>query len=173
MIGGTALQVAAASDRPVVVVPVADLVSPGPLVRSVLVGIDGLPESADAAAWAVRAWPDARFTAIHALELAPAFVELPHERETDEAYRRIRARANRVMRDRWCRPFGADGVTFECVVEDGNAVEILLAAVARAAADVVVVSRRDHHLRRGTLGGVSQRLLAHAACAVMMVPSHS
>ncbi len=173
MIGGTAHQVATASDRPVVVVPVAELFAPGPLVRSVVVGIDGLPESSDAAAWVVRTWPGARFTAIHALELAPAFAPLPDEQETNEAYRRVRARADRLMRDRWCRPFAAGGVTFECVVEEGNAVEILLAAVTRTAADVVVVSRRDHHLRRGTLGGVSQRVLAHAACAVMMVPSHS
>jgi nucleotide-binding universal stress UspA family protein len=48
---------------------------------------------------------------------------------------------------------------------------VLIGTAARTAADIMVVSRRDRHLQRGTLGGVSQRVLAYAPCAAAMVPS--
>ena len=77
------------------------------------------------------------------------------------------------MQDRWCRPFVDAEVPFDTVVEEGGAAEVLIGVAVRTAADVVVVSRRDRHLRRGTLGGVSQRILAYAPCAAAMVPSPS
>jgi nucleotide-binding universal stress UspA family protein len=171
--GGTAYQIAAVSPIPVVVVPVVDRFDAGALVRKVVVGIDGLPESSDAAIWAARHCNDAHFTAVHALELAPAFAQFENEPGMDAMYERARARAAELMRDVWCRPFVDARVTFDLVVEEGGAVEVLLATITRAAADLVVVSRRDRHLRRGTLGGVSQRILSYASCAAAMAPSPS
>jgi nucleotide-binding universal stress UspA family protein len=172
-IGGIASHVAAMSALPVVVVPVVDLFATEALIRRVVVGIDGLPEALDAAVWAVRNCADAHFTAVHALELAPAFSHLGDEPDVEQLYDRARARATDRLRDHWCGAFVDAGVPFDSVVEEGGAVEVLLGAVTRTAADLIVVSRRDHHLRRGTLGGVGQRVLAYASCAAAMVPSAS
>jgi nucleotide-binding universal stress UspA family protein len=171
--GGIATQVAAMSALPVVVVPVVDQFATELLLRQVVVGIDGLPESLDAAVWATRNCPDAHFTAVHALELAPAYLHLGDEPDIDQLRDRALARATTRLRDHWCEAFVDAGVPFDAVVEEGGAVEVLLAAVTRAVADLVVVSRSDHHLRRGTLGGVGHRVLAQASCAAVMVPSHS
>jgi nucleotide-binding universal stress UspA family protein len=171
--GGIANQVAAMSPLPVIVVPVVDLFGADELLRQVVVGIDGLPEASDAAVWAARNFSEAHFTALHALELAPAFSHLGDEPGVEQLYDRAKARATERMRERWCRPFVDAGVSFDSVVEEGGAVEVLLATVTRIAADLVVVSRRDRHLRSGTLGGVGQRVLSYASCAAAMVPSPS
>lgn len=171
--GGIASHVAAMSALPVVVVPVVDLFAAEALLQRVVVGIDGLPESLDAAVWAARNCGDAHFTAVHGLELAPAFSHLGDEPDVEQMYDRARARATERLQDHWCGAFVDAGVPFDAVVEEGGAVEVLLAAVTRTAADLIVVSRRDHHLRRGTLGGVGQRVLAYASCAAAMVPSAS
>ena len=171
--GGIANQVAAVSPLPVVVVPVVDVLGSDALVSQVVVGIDGLPEASDAAVWAARNCRDAHFTAVHAVELAPAFSYLGDEPGVEQLYDRARARATERMRDHWSRPFVDAGVSVDSVVEEGGAVEVLLAAVTLVAADLVVVSRRDRHLRSGTLGGVGQRVLVYASCAAVMVPSPS
>jgi nucleotide-binding universal stress UspA family protein len=170
-IGAIAHHVAAVSARPVVVIPARELSSHQPLVRQVVVGLDGMPETADAAAWAAQNFDDAHFIAVHALELAPAFAQSDGEPNANDLYDRARARAVDLMRDHWCRPFVDAEVPFGTVVEEGGAAEVLIGTAARTAADVVVVSRRDRHLRRGTLGGVSQRVLAYAPCPVAMIPS--
>ena len=145
--GGIASHVAAMSALPVVVVPVVDLFAPAALLQRVVVGIDGLPESLDAAVWAARNCSNAHFTAVHALELAPAFSHLGDEPDVEQLYDRARARATERLHDHWCGAFVDAAVPFDSVVEEGGAVEVLLAAVTRIAADLVVVSRRDRHLR--------------------------
>ena len=65
-IGTTAHHVAAACGRPVVVVPPMEKPVDQPLVERVIVGIDGLPGSQEAAAWTVRNFSDAHFTVVHA-----------------------------------------------------------------------------------------------------------
>ena len=47
-----------------------------------------MPETADAAAWAARSFGDAHFTAVHALELAPAFAQIDGEPAANELYDR-------------------------------------------------------------------------------------
>ena len=169
-IGTTAHSVAAASDRPTVIVPAVDADTDRTLVRSVVVGVDGLPGSADAATWAARQLPAARFVAVHALELAPSFVQIADE-PGGELYERAHARALQLMNEWWVRPLRDAGVSFDTVVEDGGPAEVLLSVAARMSADLVVVGRRDHHLLRGTLGGVSQRVLAYSPCPAVVVPS--
>jgi nucleotide-binding universal stress UspA family protein len=167
-IGTTAHHVAAASGRPVVVVPPMPELRDGPVVQRVVVGVDGLPGSLEAAAWAVRNFGDAEFTVIHALELAPAFAQAGDV--DDDVYGRARARAVARLEDAWTGPFTDAGVTFDVVVEEGGPAEVLLGGAARLDADLVVVGRRDHAPMRGTLGGTSQRVLAYAPCAAAVVP---
>ena len=169
-IGTTAHAVAAATDRPTVIVPTPPPGSGDPLVQRVVVGLDGLPGSADAARWAARQWPDAQFVAAHALELAPSFAQITDEASTG-LYERAHARALELVNEWWVRPLRDAGASFDTVVEDGGPAEVLLSVAARTSADLLVVGRRDHHLLRGTLGGVSQRVLAYSPCPALMVPS--
>jgi nucleotide-binding universal stress UspA family protein len=169
-IGTTAHSVAAVSARPTVIVPTVDADSDGPLVRRAVVGIDGLPGSTDAATWAARQWPDAQFVAVHALELAPSFAQIADE-PGDQLYERAHARSVQLMEEWWVRPLRDTGVSFDTIVEDGGPAEVLLGVATRLSADLVVVGRRDHHLLRGTLGGVSQRVLAYSPCPAVVVPS--
>jgi nucleotide-binding universal stress UspA family protein len=166
--GTTAHVVAAASGRPVIIVPDGDSKDGEPLIRRVVVGLDGLPSSAAAAAWATRGSPAATFTAVPALEIAPALVGIEGD-EGSRLYERARDRASTLMRD-WCRPLSDAGVEFDKVLEEGGPAEVLLNTAAQVQADLVVVSRRDHHLLRGTLGSVSQRVLAYAPCPAVIVP---
>jgi nucleotide-binding universal stress UspA family protein len=170
-LGGVAYQVAATSDVPVVVVPANATARASTTVGEVVVGVDGMPETTDAARWATKRFGDAHFTAVHALELAPAFAQADAERATGDLYDAARTRAEQLMHERFVQPFREANVSFDALVEEGGAVEILIDAIHRVSADLVVVGRRDRHLRRGTLGGVSQRVLAYAPCPAAMVPS--
>jgi nucleotide-binding universal stress UspA family protein len=167
-IGTTAHQVAAASGRPVVLVPPVAPAVDRPLVERVVVGVDGLPGSEEAVAWAIRNFGEAHFTVVHALDLAPAFAM--SDDDTGELYDRARRRAEALMQDQWVRPFVDGKVSFDVVVDEGGPAELLLDTAAKTNADLVVVGRRDHFPMRGTLGGVSQRVLAYAPCAAVTVP---
>jgi nucleotide-binding universal stress UspA family protein len=65
-----------------------------------------------------------------------------------------------------------DEATLETIVEEGGAAEVLLEVAERRDADAIVVGRRDHGKLRGTLGGVSQLVLAYAPCPAIVMPSH-
>jgi nucleotide-binding universal stress UspA family protein len=168
-IGTTAHHVAAASGRPVVVVPPVETKN-DPLAQRVVVGLDGHHGSEIAATWAARQWPHARFTAVQAVELAPALAQIDDGTDA-EIYDRAHARAVTLLRERWSRPLVDAGVAVDLIVEDGGPAEVLLGAAKNVDADVVVVGRRDHYPLRGTLGGVSQRVLAYAPCAAVIVPA--
>lgn len=168
-LGTTAHHVAAASGRPVAVVPAVDATTSDDLVQRVVVGIDGLPGSEKAAVWAARQWPDAHFTAVQAVEIAPALAQLD-DASGAEIYERAHERAVTLLRDRWSRPLTDAGVTFDLTVEDGGPAEVLINAATKSDANVIVVGRRDHSPLQGTLGGVSQRILAYAPCVSVIVP---
>jgi nucleotide-binding universal stress UspA family protein len=167
-LGTTAHHIAGSCGRPVAVIPPVLRWREQPLVRRVTVGLDQLGGSAQALMWAVRAFEDAHFTAVHALDLAPAFSQL--EVDHTEMYERAYKWAVALMHDQWCDPLIDAGVAYEAVVEEGGPAEILLATAKNTASDVVVVGRRDHGPLCGTLGGVSQRVLAYAPCAALIVP---
>lgn len=169
-IGTTAHSVAAASDRPTVVVPSVDADTDGALVQRAVVGVDGLPGSADAATWAARQWPAAHFIAVHALELAPSFVQIADE-PGEQLYERAHTRSLQLMHEWWVRPLRDAGASLDTIVEDGGPAEVMLSIATRMSANLIVVGRRDHHLLRGTLGGVSQRVLAYSPCPAVVVPS--
>ena len=168
-LGTTAHHVAAASGRPVAVVPAMEAMPSDPVVQRVVVGIDGLVGSERAAAWAAEQWPDAHFTAVQAVELAPALAQVD-DTSGAEIYERAHTRAVMLLRDRWSRPLVDAGVTFDLTVEDGGPAEVLINAATKSDADVIVVGRRDHSPMQGTLGGVSQRILAYAPCVAVIVP---
>jgi nucleotide-binding universal stress UspA family protein len=163
-IGTTVHSVAGACGRPVVVVPLVDLAPDAPLLRHVVVGLDGHAGSASAAAWAVRHCGAARFTAVHALEHVPALVDGGSESTAD-----LHERATALLRDSWSRPLRDAGVDLDLVVDDGDAADVILATAEDVRADLVVVGRQDRGTTCGILGGVSQRVLAYAPGAAAIV----
>jgi nucleotide-binding universal stress UspA family protein len=167
-LGTTAHHIAGSCGRPVAVIPPILRRIAHPLVGRVTVGLDRLGGSEEALAWAARAFRDAHFTAVHALDLAPAFAQL--EADQTELYERAYKWAVALMHDQWCDPLVEARIAYEAVVEEGGPVEILLATAKDTASDVIVVGRRDHGPLSGTLGGVSQRVLAYASCAALIVP---
>ena len=78
-----------------------------------------------------------------------------------------------LIQDQWTRPFVDAGVSFDVLIDEGGPAELLLDAATGKGADLVVGGRRDHFPMRGTLGGVSQRVLAYAPCAAATVPTPS
>jgi nucleotide-binding universal stress UspA family protein len=169
-IGTTVHAVAGACGRPVVVVPAVDLAPREPLVQRVVVGLDGLPGSATAAAWAARHFDDAHITAVHALERLPALTG--GDAQGDAAlYEHAQERATELMRGSWSDPLRAAGTALDLVTEHGEAADVIVATAASVTADLVVVGRQDRGTTCGMLGGVSQRVLAHAPCAAAIVQS--
>jgi nucleotide-binding universal stress UspA family protein len=73
--------------------------------------------------------------------------------------------------ERWSTPLNDAGASFDMVVEPDGAAESLLGTASRTAADLVVVGRHDHGAFSGTLGGVSQRVLAYAPCPAIVMPT--
>ena len=170
-IGTTTHHVAAASGRPIAVVPSEVTATSDRLVERVVVGLDGLRGSAEAAAWSAQQWPDARFTAVHVVELAPVLTQLDDDGAGAEFHERAFARALSLLRDQWSRPLREAGVALNVSVKEGGPAEMLLDIAARDEADLLVVGRREHYPLRGTLGGVGQRLLAYAPCHAVIIPS--
>jgi nucleotide-binding universal stress UspA family protein len=165
-LGTTAHVVAGSCGRPVVVVP-PSYEAKDPLVREIVVGVDGLGGSEAALAWAARLFPDAHFLAVHALDLAPALAYM--EDGAADVYERAYSRVIARIRDQWCHPLVEAGASFEVRVDEGGAAEVLLESARSTAADLVVVGRREHGALRGTLGGVSQRVLAYAPCPAAII----
>lgn len=167
-IGTTAHQVAGSCGRPVAVIPPDRPRSGNPLVQRVTIGLDRLGGAEEALLWSARAFRNASFDVVHALDLAPAFAHL--EADHTVQYERAFKWAVSLMHDQWCEPLVEAGIPYEAVVQEGGPAEILLGTAKDTTADVIVVGRRDHGPLSGTLGGVSQRVLAHASCAALIVP---
>jgi nucleotide-binding universal stress UspA family protein len=168
-IGTTAHVVAGSSGRPVAVVPPVPGDDRQPLVQRVVVGVDGLPGSASALEWAASVFSDAEFLLIHALSAGPTFARA--RADDSESVEQARQRVSALMRD-WSSMLDGDEATLETIVEEGGAAEVLLEVAERRDADAIVVGRRDHGKLRGTLGGVSQLVLAYAPCPAIVMPSH-
>jgi nucleotide-binding universal stress UspA family protein len=169
-IGSTVHCVAGSGGRPVVVVPMADLPAEPPLIRRVVVGLDGLPGAASAAAWAAQHCGAAKFTAAHALEQLPVLTE-GGDAIGPGVYDRAQEQAVALMRGAWSAELRDTGIAFDVVVERGGTADVLMDTAAEVAADLVVIGRQDRGPTSGMLGGVSQRVLAYASCAAAVVQS--
>jgi nucleotide-binding universal stress UspA family protein len=133
----------------------------------IVVGVDGSEPSRDALRWAAR---QARLTGATLKVLtsweiptsvgwAPVF-PLDYDPET---------LAGRVLDEAILSVLGADpDIVVERVVEEGHPAPVLIAAASGA--DLLVVGSRGHGAFAGMLlGSVSEHLVSHAPCAVVVV----
>lgn len=141
-------------------------------VRRIVVGVDGSESSRKALRYAVReteVW-DAELTAIATVPMASgagALAWLPAAVDREQVLTEVRSGLDRVIADAL---EGHEGVTVRRHALDGNAAELM--AEFSTAVDLVIVGSRGRGGFSGLLlGSVSQGVLAHASCPVLVVPA--
>lgn len=141
-------------------------------VRRIVVGVDGSESSRKALRYAIReaeVW-DAELTAIATVPMASgagALAWLPAAVDREQVLAEVRSGLDRVIADAL---EGHEGVTVRRHALDGNAAELM--AEFSTAVDLVIVGSRGRGGFSGLLlGSVSQGVLAHASCPVLVVPS--
>ena len=143
-------------------------------VRRIVVGVDGSESARKALRWAVReaeAW-EAELTAIAAVPMASgagALAWLPAAVDREQVLADVRSGLDRAVAD---AVEGHPKVVVRRHALDGNAAELM--AEFSTAVDLVVVGSRGRGGFSGLLlGSVSQGVLSHASCPVMVVPART
>jgi nucleotide-binding universal stress UspA family protein len=169
-LGSTAHQVAEHATGPIAVIP-ASTVPSGEAwpFATIAVGLDGSPAAADALTWVVPLAVESSATVVvvHALELAPMFAAAG----LVDAYEQARRRISTTVEE-WCAPLREAGVGYTTFVEEGGPADILLDAVHRHQADLLVVGRRSPARFRGMeMGSAAHRALGFAPCPTVVIPA--
>lgn len=143
-------------------------------VKRIVVGVDGSDSSRKALRWAVseaEVW-GAELTAIAAVPMASgagALAWLPAAIDRDQVLADVRSGLDRSVAEAVA---DHPQVVVRRHALDGNAAELM--AEFSTAVDLVVVGSRGRGGFTGLLmGSVSQGVLQHASCPVMVVPSRS
>lgn len=138
------------------------------MIEHIVVGVDGSPDSLAALAWArdEAKRSGAKVTVVQAWEFTPLVVATEAPIDLRELKQATVEALDRNVAD----VFGADASNVERqVIEDLPARAILDAAKS---ADLVVMGSRGHGALKGVLlGSVSQKVLHHASCPVVIVPT--
>ena len=142
--------------------------------RRIVVGVDGSDSARKALRWAVReaeVW-GAELTAIAAVPMASgagALAWLPAAVDREQVLTDVRSGLDRAVADAL---EGHPEVVVRRHALDGNAAELM--AEFSTAVDLVVVGSRGRGGFSGLLlGSVSQGVLSHASCPVMVVPART
>jgi nucleotide-binding universal stress UspA family protein len=133
--------------------------------RRIVVGVDGSPASLGALEWAVRqaALTGAVVEAVTAWQVPAIYGGYPVDAGTD-----WRANAHAIQDTAVKEALGDDATALVRRVAEGHSVRVLLDAAAGA--ELLVVGSRGHGGFTGMLlGSVSEHVVAHAACAVVVI----
>ena len=139
-------------------------------LRTIIVATDFLENASTVLAWAeeLARQHDAALVLVHAASLepptAPEFVQWP-QKYGDE----IRARMKSQL-DREAEKARRSGITVDCELGFGAAVDVVIAAAERRGADLIVAGTRGRTgWKRLLLGSTAARLIRKAACPVLTV----
>jgi nucleotide-binding universal stress UspA family protein len=133
----------------------------------IVVGVDGSPASLGALEWAVRqaTLTGAVVEAVTAWQFPVAYGGYPVDAGTD-----WQATAREIQEAAVKEALGHEATALVRSVAQGHPVRVLLDAAADA--DLLVVGSRGHGGFTGMLlGSVSEHVVAHAPCAVVVVKS--
>jgi nucleotide-binding universal stress UspA family protein len=135
-------------------------------MKTVMVGLDGSPASADAGRWA--AWLAEAIDA----QLVAATAWLPQQAEgTPEDIARRRSAAAEVLDREWCAPIRELGVEPRALLVDGSP-EVLTDTARAADADVLVVGNRGGGgIAALHIGSVAHHLAHHLVQPLAIVPA--
>jgi nucleotide-binding universal stress UspA family protein len=133
--------------------------------RKIVVGVDGSPSSRQALRWAARQTEltGAQLRVVHAWDVPNAYGYVPTI--TVDWEREAETELARTIKETLPHP---DAVNLRAELVRGNATEVLLAE-AEGAELLVVGSRGRGELTGMVLGSVSQFLVAHAHCPVVVI----
>jgi nucleotide-binding universal stress UspA family protein len=141
-------------------------------MSTIVVGIDGSPGSLEALRFAIEEarFRDAELRAVNAWHIPPAVYGsgwAPAPVDLDE-YRKL---AQRALEASLVEAGAADsGVTVTPILREGQPADVICLEAKNA--DLVVVGSRGLGGFRGLLlGSVSQQVVHHAPCAVVVVPT--
>ena len=82
-----------------------------------------------------------------------------------------REEVRHLLEDEWTRTLRSSGVSYRCILVDGNPVVALMQVAAEQDADLIVVGTRGVGGFPGLqLGSTSHQLLQHARCPVVVIP---
>ena len=141
-------------------------------IKLIVVGVDGSDSSREALRWAYdeAAHHSASITAVScwhppAMPMTPPYGSLPPEGYAEQPRQEALDLLERFVSDLDVREPAVDVRT---AVEEGNPAEVLIERSKEA--DLVVLGSRGHGGFKGMLlGSVSQHLVAHAECPVVVV----
>lgn len=139
----------------------------------IVVGVDGSAGADAALHWAVHEarLRGATIEAVHAWTY-PYVADVAYLARASIDRAEVEGSAKEVLREALHRVLGPDGdVRVEEIVSEGSAAHILTETAKGA--DLVVVGTRGHGGFSGLLlGSVSQQVVHHAPCPVVVVPAH-
>lgn len=139
-------------------------------INTILVGVDGSPESDRAAAFAtiLAKQLDAEIVAAHAVGLLDVWAE--HSEAGDE--HNSHAHVTALMEGRWTDSFRRLGIRPRVVLVDGPPARVLLELADQIDADLIVVgSRGVGQAELLALGDTSTKLAHRSARPVLIVPA--
>jgi nucleotide-binding universal stress UspA family protein len=148
-------------------------------VKRVVVGIDGSEAAGEAARWAAEAVRDTggEVIVVHGLGGSPELM-----REAAMSAGRGLGFApsgspppteDHSIEESWCAPLADAGVPHRTVVSKLDPVQALLGTARDENADLIVIGHRgDTGLLHRLFRGLSDHLLDHAHCPIVVVPYH-
>ncbi len=143
-------------------------------LKTIVVGVDGSPESAAALDWAIGLARrlQAEIVAVYALYL-PVFAGSGYEAylPVDEQWRAEQEKT--FVRD-WCAPLRSSGVSYGTIFRDGRPAAVIAEVADSYEADLIVVGRRGRsQVAELLLGSVSHELTHHCRRPVLVVSQGS
>jgi nucleotide-binding universal stress UspA family protein len=169
-LGSTAHQLAEHSPSPIAVVPEEAAAGDGPWpISAIVAGVDGSPAAGASLSWAagMATAVGAEIAVVHAVDFFPfaAASGIPQELYQTSLQQR------RTELDGWCRPLRETGVAHRQIVSEGGPAGVILDAINRVGAQLIVVGRRVHaDPPQLSMGSVAHRIIAFSPCPAVVVP---
>jgi nucleotide-binding universal stress UspA family protein len=141
-----------------------------PRISTILVGVDGSPESDRAAAFATELaiQLDAEIVAAHAVGLLDVWPEHPEAGDHHNSHKHVTA----LMEGPWTEAFRRMGIRPRVVLLDGPPARVLLELADQIDADLIVVgSRGIGQAELFALGDTSTKLTHQSTRPVLIVPA--
>jgi len=139
-------------------------------IRTILLGVDGSPESDRAATFAatLARHLGADVVAVHAVGLLDVWPEHPHGEKDHDPHGPVEV----LLEGPWTAPLRRDDIPLRLVVRDGPPSIVLLDVADEVDADLIVLGSRG--AGRGdldSLGSTSAKIAQRSALPVVVVPA--